>query len=386
MKISRREFFKKAGAATALAAVLASARDLSKPVEVPVGNKKLKIIFNFGPHAKAADAMPLEPIMREFRPHVVCIELEATGENRAKRLEEKYYSLPPEALSLGSFTDFVKAEREVLKKYRPTVFVLERFLSDELSDKVMALTRRQIDSSVAVDAALAAGDAGAAIRAHRELMQAEGEHVALRERGIKAILSNLHGSLVKRYPELAKEKEIRVVVRYGGAHTTLYQHARAVGFGGVERKVMTPLYFDPSTVAVRHALFGLPRKHSEVDVARNLAAGLLAVYAENLGANSSNSAAFGNLFAKKVNLDQVHRIVSSGGLRPRLRTENPDPFRVLSEKAVREDAQLIRQDAERYVEDLPVRFQREGIKLPESKQDIHAFLEKRVGPKRLALD
>ena len=386
MKISRRGFFKRVGAVTALAGIAAFAGDLSGPVELPVGNKKLKVFFNLGPHATAANARKLEPIVRDFKPHVVCIELETTGENRAKQLEERYYSLPPEKLSLGSFTDFVKAEQDVLRKYHPKVFVLERFLSEELFDKFIELTKRQIDSSVAVDTALAAGDAGAAIRAHRELIQAEGETAELRERGIKAILSDLHGSLVRRYPELANEKEIRVVVRYGGAHTTLYQHARTVGFSGVERKVMTPLYFDSSTVVVRHALFGLSRKHSDADVAKNLAAGLLAVYAENLGANSGNSAAFGNLFAKKVNLDQFHQILSSGGLRPQLRTAEPDPWNVLSQEAVRQEAQSISQDAERYTRDLPALFQREGIKLPASKQEVHAFLEKKIGRRRLAPD
>ncbi|NYZ75613.1 hypothetical protein H0O03_05115 [Candidatus Micrarchaeota archaeon] len=353
MKISRRGFFKRVGAVTALAGIAAFARDFSEPVEIPVGNKKLKVIFNFGWHRKAADAMPLEPILRNFRPHVVCIEEMGFERKQAEQAEENFYSLQPKS---GAFSAFSKAQHELLGKYRPKIYFLERFEPRE-TDEIFDLAGKQVNSQEAAYAALDEGNTDLALRQYREYLQASVKEVVRRESAIKSVLSRLHSSLVKRYPELAKEKEIRVVVRYGGAHTSLYKQARKIGFGGVERKMPTPAYYLPSEAFVRRSAFGLPQDFSDAEVARTITAEALSTYAKRLGTNLENSAAFGNLLGKKTNLGQFRRIFSEG----------------------------IGKESDRSAV-MRTRFQQEGIKLPASTQEVHAFLEKRVGPKRLALD
>ncbi|MEW5955455.1 MAG: hypothetical protein AB1626_02865 [Candidatus Micrarchaeota archaeon] len=360
MKFSRREFFKKAGAATALAGIAACARKLAEPIEIPVGNKKLKIVFQFGKHETAVDARQLEPVLRDFKPHVVSVEwwgVDKDAESFEKRIYSPLFN-PDEEFAVS---DFSREQHRLLKQYRPRIFVLERMVKEAIDNYVNWTAEGTIHAYAAIGA-MSMGDAQGVIDEYRQYLMAETKSNALREAQIKSALSDLHDSLTLRYPELAREKEIRIAVQYGSAHTPIYEHARRVGFGSVGRKMLTPAYYPATSAFVRRATFGKPQDYSDAEVARTFTADMLLQYAKQLGTNDNNSAAFGNLFAKKIGFDKFHRIFASVAAEPWQEKGFFDP--------------RIWQAA----------FAKHGVKLPASKEEVHAFLEKRIGRRRLAPD
>ncbi len=197
-----------------------------------------------------------------------------------------------------------------------------------------------------------------------------------REKVAKATIRNLYDSLIVRFPELEKEKEIRVAVKYGAVHTSLYRQAKRAGFTSVEREIQTPLYYFPSEAYIRRGTFKRNKwklnkvtgssektnaiwpsvKNKDEDIARTFMGDQLALHAHlNLGVNRSNSGAFGNLASRGISLTKFRRISSRLAKTKPTTSEEQGTFLV---------------DA----------LRKEGIKVPQTKEEIHSFLEKRRIP------
>ncbi len=351
---SRRNFIRGSAAALFAACAPRLAKRPTKPVEFSIpGHKKLKVMFVFGPHGTAKDVEPLGQALRDFKPHVVCPEsaFESGGESANKKENEFYVH---SASTEGD--EFETALRKELAKQKPRIFLLERFQSRVANTARWDEHMREALYVKVLNHFFVGRAPAQTLDGYRSYLKSLAGAQVEREKRIELFLSDFHRALTKRFPELASEKEIRVVINYGTSHTPIFKFSRSLGFGRVERRMHTkPVYYFPSNVYVRRVTFGLNAENqlfSDEDVARYFLGSLLAHHASEVGSNLDNASAFGNLLSRKLSLQHYNNI-SSFFAGTRAHTEEE------------------RKNA------LVAAFAREGISLPSSKEGVHDFLKRR---------
>ncbi|MFH0713814.1 MAG: twin-arginine translocation signal domain-containing protein [Candidatus Micrarchaeota archaeon] len=349
MTISRRDFLKGASAALLLAACspkLLAKQPPTFSVPTSEGNKRIKLHFQFGPHETSSDAEQIVPSLRDFKPHVVCIETAASTESDSLLIENLYNTL--DAIDSGDIFDC--AFKQALSSHAPNakIFVLERFKNAKDSDDIYEAHNRAMQLK---DESMLAmrRNPKRALALHRKGLQLEAETNVAREKEAKRVLSDFYSHLIARHPSLKAEKELRVVVQYGAAHTALFAKAKKMGFAATSRTLATPDYFPPNVAFIRKATFGLPLKLSDEETARSLVSGILFSLALAAGANSENSAAFGNTAAKLVTLGKFGRICED--------LKDPHPYISYTEA-----------------------LRRNGLVVPQSAGEVNTFLQKRRIP------
>ncbi len=353
MAITRRQLLVGAGAG---AATIVGTGLIERHVQPIGGNHLLDVVFQFRPHRHARDAESLDKLVKKFRPHVLCIEAAHASEAHAREIEEVHSQDSP--LQLKHYTDFQKAEHGIARKHKLPVAVLERFpkyKSRELVELSLLSDEKQLESRNA----FFEGNEEEALQLVREVVDIENRYNLTREKEVNRHVSRLYEFLVKRFPEFKRKDKIKVLVRYGPAHTQLYSHAKKSDFALLKRDVEVPIYFPPLVVEARRELFGLPRRKDDAELARLILATEITEHAYLAGVNAMNSVAFGNLLAKRFTLEQFRRICKR--------------FSVVNQ---RHGAAKAMQEA----------LKQEGIKLPMTREEVHAWLEKRIGKKRMARD
>ncbi len=299
-KITRREFLKAGGVAGALGlGGWLLGRGIRSRV-VTSANKRLKVLFHFGAHSTPEQAEEAVLTVMNFKPHVVCPEHAFATEQEARETEKMYYHP-----NIRFYSPHADALRDALVQLgKPKIFVLERF-TPEQGRHLLDLDNRSDANRGAARLMFLLGNPAKAIEMFRQHLQDWTELHMERENAIKRILSDFHRRLVERYPDLAREKEIRVVVSYGSAHTPLYMHGKNSGFGQVTRYVPAPTYFISSDAHVRRATFGKKPKYGDEEVAQALLSEVLTIRAMQQGAGNSNAAAFGNIAARRFSLADI---------------------------------------------------------------------------------
>ncbi len=329
----------------------------SKEPETPVthevrlpGNKRINVLFHFSDDTSPDDAAKIEPLLQKFKPHVVCIETSGTSEQEALAIEDSFAQGNPK-----EYTEYRMVFNELIKRYKPRIFALERLDKKEAASIEMDRMAVQ-GSALAAEGAFYDGNPDKAIANFYHTLIIDRQVNATREARAKEAISDLHRHLASRFPELNHEKELRVLVQYTKMHTPIYKHAKTVGFGNVRRVMETPTYFDLPHKLMREYTFGKRDVNQELtqeEVAQNLLGALLTNHALSLDANNSNSAAFGNLLSHKITVDQFNRICKK-----------------FSEVNQRHGAAKGMQAA----------LGKEGIHLPMTKEEVHAWLKKRKVP------
>ncbi len=297
MKLTRRQLLKGAGAVAAAGAGAAYWQLMKLPA--PGNNRRIKLLFNFGPHGSKEDFEDIKPLLREFKPHAVCLEEAGGTEQDAQKIEHSYVAGKDNLLDEEAKALHASLRHHGVKR----VFILERL--PESLDQSLASTEHFGQQGIN---AFFEGKPMTAIAWYRSAIQISRDMQRTREASIKQTLSNLYSNLVKHFPELEKERELRVVIRYGAAHTPIYRAAKGMNFKEVKRKMRNPVYFYGSAIHDRRAAFGLPDKNSDEEIARTLLTDLLATHSANVGAGYSNSSAFANLLSRKFTLKQFKRI------------------------------------------------------------------------------
>lgn len=273
-------------------------------------NKRIKLVFHFGSHVTKEHGADIEPLLKKYRPQVVCTELAAKSETDAREFEDLYYlsKLRP----LQGHKQYMEALRDVLRRNgRPRVFSLERFSdreSKEINEKFNALLKK------GKNRLFISGKSSEAISDYRNTLESFAELTRRRNREIKRVMTNLHGEVVSRFPELSREKKLTILVRYGTAHAPIFNHALAGGFGEVIGKVpelaSVMRYEDPSLAFAFNLEFNLPRDESDAEIARLLLTRGLASAAERCGVGYYNAILFSVESVKHITLGQFKQLSS----------------------------------------------------------------------------
>ncbi|MDP3741738.1 MAG: hypothetical protein Q8R15_00310 [Candidatus Micrarchaeota archaeon] len=269
------------------------------------GNRKIRLVFNFGGHNSAADARAVAPVLKRFKPHVVCIEAAEGSDRVARALEVKYLRGEP----MGDDSFNLALIKTLRKQGVQRIHLLERF-SDRAAEKYGKRMEEAKEVQASAYDAFGNGNPDKAIMLHIRAIKLYSEAINDRETAIKLGLGNLHQVLSRKYPELASEGEIRVVVNYGAGHTPIYRSAKQMGFKEVTRAISLPHYYPLSGAQMRISSFGIQGKLTADDVARGMLASVIAKAADRAGASISHANAFGNLAVKNVTLKQFRRMSS----------------------------------------------------------------------------
>ncbi|MBI4406489.1 hypothetical protein HY571_01095 [Candidatus Micrarchaeota archaeon] len=355
--LTRRQFLGVSGSALLAACAPAIRRAPTKPVELPLpGNKRIKLLFSFGSHYTKKSAAEIKPLLSEFRPHVYV--LETTGsEQEAIETEEEYRKghFPIDDPEIGlPLLAFKQAEDKALMEAKvPRIFILERLTSqeqkeaDEAADDFMTHEAKAFISFYS-------GNPMAAVSSYKRHLAAFNKLNLVREFRMRKVLSNFYNELVSRYPELARESEIRVVARYGSAHTSLYHFAkRRSGFSKVHRQFRSPHYFPLHEAELRRATLGLPPTTDHHELGKCFLVHVLYDHLrQKIEVGDSNIAAFSNTVLKRARFEDLEKV-------SRHIATYADPS---NDEAIKGG------------------FQQIGIKLPEIKEEIHAFLRRKRIP------
>lgn len=275
---------------------------LQKPKPVTIrfpGSGNVRLLFHFSPHATAQDANGLDPVMKEFKPHVLCIEEGLAYEEEAQRVEA-FFSARNKYAKYDD--EYEEALHQVIRKHKPRVFVLERFPLEES----LELTKLHPSLVKAADAFFK-GKPEQALSEAREALEKYAAQTRRREEHIAKKLTNIRELLVARFPELSKEKELRVVVKYGTAHTSLYAHATKQGMTA-GRAISTPYYFPTFQALVRKYIFEKEAKANNEELARALVGDVISARLRKIGVGGSNRAAFANLVVRNLSIEQFRNI------------------------------------------------------------------------------
>ncbi len=292
------------------------------PIVVGSNNKRIRVIFQFGRHKTQQDALKIEPLLEKFKPHVFCMENAGSTEANARAGEEFFLKG-----QLRGGDPFTAGIQQILRKHVDRVFTIEK-LPEKDADWIRHNSIVREKKRKAAIREFLAGQSESAVEQYRQFIELGVREDKTREEIIKSTLSNFHDLLLRRFPELEKENEIRVVVYYGATHTPIYRHAKSSGFAEVKREMEKPYYFALRSAIIRGATFSRlardratgartriwpPRRDSNEDIARALLGEVLGKHASAQGVSYLNGSVFGNLFAKKVSLEQFHRISTNVG-------------------------------------------------------------------------
>ncbi len=347
---SRRRFLKLATRAAATAFFAGCAGLPVKPFQLfTKSGKPIKFYFDLGAHTTAEDAYRLDPILRDFKPHVVCLEVAGATPTKARLVERIYSEDNPKEKQI--LDERNKALHDVIRRYRPFIHVLERFSEDE-AKKAKERKFGMTENSKWSEFLFFNGAHDDALDTHQKYLDMWAAENVERERRIKEALFKLPEDLEQKYPQLKNEKELRIVVNYGDLHTPISHFASRLG--SVKRNLASPHYFLPTEVYVRLHTLGLSHKVTRDHVARALVGGFLSALAMQREVNHANSAAFANLVVRNLTVDQYRRISRETAKYQHRGMEKIDAFR----KAV----------------------EQEGLVFPASKAQVHSYLQKKRIP------
>ncbi len=352
--ISRRKFLG-ISSASLLAACAPFALERRKIEYKLPNNKRIKLVFQFGAHGSEKDAEEMRALLNKFKPHVVGIEHTGLHEQLAIEKEEEYKKTHRSPYAPFEESSFGKQRFTVLSETNvPRIFFMERFTLEQGA----TVLGKIFDAGSFHDKAIqlfGRGRAAEAVEALRQGLELDIKSNKMREKHINNTLSNLHATLTKRFPELEREPEIRVVIRYGALHTPLFRQALKSGYGAAKREMKTPTYYLLGDALVRRATFGLPQKTDKNSLAQAFIAGLIAFKTRGLTRSLNNSAAFANLAARRFNYDDFVRISQRVA-------KQKEPLFIAFEEAMKE----------------------EGVHIPRTKEELRTVLARKIGEKRVA--
>ncbi len=264
-------------------------------------NKKIRVVFQFGEHRTEQSADALEPLMANFKPHVLALENANKTEAEAREIEKRH--------SAGIFGNpFAKRAGEIMARHNAVPLMLERIDPKTSADIAKAFNLFNIATRIA-NTAFSYGNAERTIKYQKSALAQMAIMNTLRERAIHETLRKLYKISTQRYPHLKKEPEIRVVVGYGIAHTGIFINAHKLGFGEIKRDIKTPTYFDRSTALTRQAIFGKPVNLSDHEIAKDYLAGIITGYLlHNKIIGFENAGVIANHLVKRIDLASFKRI------------------------------------------------------------------------------
>ncbi|MFH0922454.1 MAG: hypothetical protein V1811_00170, partial [Candidatus Micrarchaeota archaeon] len=265
-------------------------------------NARLNTVFHFTAHQTAGDLKRAVGTIEKFKPHVVCIEAAFIPGEEAHAIERNF-----EHGIIGYGSPFNVHLARYVRNAQAKLFMLERYSKDQSAKGVEKLNAADELAEEARQHILA-GRPKEALETYGKVFEADAEIDALRENHVKKNISQLQGLLLSNYPELAREKEIRVMIVFGRAHTGIYHHAKREGIKSRIETEFGP--FNPANELLRKRSFGLVTKPTPLDIAKAALGGLLVDLA--IGRGESNFIKIAGASQKKtraLNLEQFKLIV-----------------------------------------------------------------------------
>ncbi len=314
---SRRKFLLLGGAVAAgagLAALLrrSGIKPSAEPASVPErtaavfkpDNSRIRLVFQFENHGTREHGVSIEPLLKKYRPQVVCRELAAKSETNARHFEDIFYSRKIDDPYYGAFQDVLR------RNGKPRVFSLERFSdreSKEINEKFKVLLQQPTSFRLFM-----VGKSSEAISEFRQYLEGVAELQHRRNSEVNRVMSKLHAELVSRFPELSKEKKLTVLVRYGTAHAHILNHALGAGFGEVVGKMPEPALavrkLHPHDVFSIRREWNLPRDESDGEIARLLLTNALTGIALHHGVEFEDAIWFSAESVKHITLGQFKQL------------------------------------------------------------------------------
>ncbi|MBI5036509.1 hypothetical protein HZC09_04145 [Candidatus Micrarchaeota archaeon] len=257
---------------------------------------KLRIIFHYGPHAGVLGARHLPALLEKYDPHVFCPESAEIPTSQLEKIIEARKRWREDVRKMG--------EEQLRRKLARITSEDEKFawaqiavLSDRDNIKEWLLEHHAPESAEYAEKVYeqytrANGMAhnlfgrGELAKAEELLPEADKYlrlSTAHREQNIIENAKTLREQLLKKYPELENEEEIRVLARLGTAHTQPYISLHGLKQRGitVERVFDTPPNFPLETQALRKT--GEAKK---ITATRDLAAEQIMCLLDKAGFNS----------------------------------------------------------------------------------------------------
>ncbi len=291
-----------------------------KPLGEQFDNKRIKVHFQFDrePYIHPDENTTSEekrrlkfvPFLREKKPHLVCLDTSAL-------LGFPYleFSEAEEIQRRGLVDDKQESSIDfwdLIPRHAPGagLFFLERYTERE-TERLMEL-RDQADEhkSSAMDR-LFKGDLRSAIESYRRYLDKERSFVEMRMNSAKNTLVNLDYYLPRLMPHIARQREIRLAVRYPPLYQELYNHAATSGFGHVSREAFRHL--PPVEEHLMEMMRG--KKHSDEEVAQTLFAEHISSMAGEADVKQENKENMAKIIARNLKMQDMHRFakVMSGG-------------------------------------------------------------------------
>ncbi|MFH1200318.1 MAG: hypothetical protein V1708_04580 [Candidatus Micrarchaeota archaeon] len=249
----------------------------------PSGSPRLRILFSLGAHYAVVDGKSLVGVAEDFKPDVIVPERAfSTPENekdatlrvaamRKLKPGAKNQAIMDHASMFNPVSKgFALAESLLLANTNAVYFHSESW-NPQAAEK---LTRQLQKLSLFFDQsydALMNGDVGKALRLHRRCMNADAEAEARRDRNLAENLKSMLPRILERKPDLARRKEIRVLVRLGGYHILPYHLLRGAPGISTELVYDSPMANMPSAeMGLRKSVFGKTPRLTDAQVGRNL--------------------------------------------------------------------------------------------------------------------
>ena len=265
------------------------------------GNSKIRLLFHFGRHITQEDGTRVFQAMKKFRPQVICLESPGYTGAQAKALEKQM------AETKGNSPPFQFEIEKGIRGFKARPYFIERHESQEEASHYQAFVPMLQQYGLSIRQAFTAGKPEEALELfHKRLIDLISSSIE-REDRIKKKISNLYDELVKRYPELGKEKELRVLITFGSAHTSIYHHARKQGFAEVKRILQNKI-FDLGSAYTREIIFGRNPDLTQAKLVRGSLSEFMLQLLEMRGVPFGEATAYSNLAFKKATLDDYQRI------------------------------------------------------------------------------
>ncbi|MFH0922745.1 MAG: hypothetical protein V1811_01665 [Candidatus Micrarchaeota archaeon] len=262
-------------------------------------NQKINALFHFTMHASPEDVRETVDVLHEFKPHVVCQEAALLTEKQAQALERtsEFFAGSPFNVHLARHVQGIGAKLWSLERFSES----ESRMLFELNGETQALVSK-------AHFAFLQGSPDEALKLFGRVVKQEAKFDSDREREVKNNLANLQAALLKAHPELAEEKEIRVLIVYGNGHNEIYRHAKSIGM----KTARTRSYpgFDQSALVRQKVKINPEKEPAEEELAKSIVNDLVQYYACHLTGfqNLADARRFTRMIVKKVNLERFRTI------------------------------------------------------------------------------
>lgn len=194
----------------------------------------IRLIFSFTSHDPAGDERLLS-VLDEVKPHVYVPETASFTKGEAEELERsmnqeigRLKALPAARRmdALGAIRVAIKANRRLLHPYAPLIHGVRILTFERHTPQRATIIDRwygdALRKSRDAEELFLKGQFKQAIDAYREGSQLVVKHDLERETQIREGAIGIRRELLKRFPDLNSEKEIRVLVRLGWSHAPIY--------------------------------------------------------------------------------------------------------------------------------------------------------------------